>query len=72
MDIVLAKDWKNHQKGDVLRDVTDGIMRDLVALGVVAVGVVAPQKGQGNSMKDIVAPPRDKMVRTTLHKDLEP
>jgi hypothetical protein len=71
VDIVLSKDWKNHQKGDVLRDVTDGILRDLVALGVVAQGVVAPLKGQGDTVKDVSAPPRDKMFRPTLRKDGE-
>jgi hypothetical protein len=71
VDIVLAKNWKNHQRGDVLRDVTDGIMRDLVAVGVVAVGVVAPQKGQGETTKDLPSPPRDKMFRASQRKDGE-
>jgi hypothetical protein len=33
--------------------------------------VVAPQKGQGETTKDLPSPPRDKMFRASQRKDGE-
>ncbi len=75
MRITLKKAWKNHPAGTVLESVSDGIMKELKALGVLDAGRKRSSKKQATpgieeKAKEVTSP-TNKMISTSTEKKEE-